>query len=298
MKNWHKLQADVNMILRKHFTPGRWGARINKIVVHHNAGQLSIEGCYRAWQTRRASAHYQVDVNGKIGQLVWDKNTAWHAGKANRSSIGIEHANATFAPSWTISEATLDNGAHLVAAICKYYRLGRPTWGKNVFPHSYFMATACPGAIAGTQRKAYMARAQYWYDKMTGGKPQPCPAPAPVKRAVARVTGRLVVDGWAGAATVRRAQQIAGTPVDGVITGQATVNRRYHYALKSVTYTGGGRSAFVKALQRRLGVTVDGHMGKQTIMALQRRLGVAVDGSFGNNTARAWQKKLNQNRLF
>ncbi|WP_240628811.1 peptidoglycan recognition protein family protein [Trueperella pyogenes] len=71
--------------------------------------------------------HYQVDSNGRIGQLVWDRDTAWHAGnwEANTTSIGIEHADISSKP-WRISEACLDNGAHLVAAICHYYKLGRP----------------------------------------------------------------------------------------------------------------------------------------------------------------------------
>ncbi|WP_308652068.1 N-acetylmuramoyl-L-alanine amidase [uncultured Actinomyces sp.] len=157
---------------------------IDKIVLHHNAGTLSIRGCYDVWQTREASAHYQVDVNGRIGQLVWDRDTAWHAGNlaANRTSIGIEHANATSTTS-PITEATLDAGAHLVAAICIRYRLGRPAWGVNVFGHKHFSATACPGHIAGDQNSAYMARAQHWYDQMTGTAtptpPPPAPAPAP-----------------------------------------------------------------------------------------------------------------------
>ena len=117
MKSWVNVEADVNKIMQKHFTPGRT-AKINKIVIHHNAGNLTTEDCYRAWQTREASAHYQVEITGRIGQLVWDENTAWHATGANANGIGIEHANNKMGPYWTISDATLENGAHLVAALC------------------------------------------------------------------------------------------------------------------------------------------------------------------------------------
>jgi len=167
MKNWATLDADVNKILTKHYTSGRSGAKINKVIVHYNAGNLTVEGCYSVWQTREASAHYQVEDGGRIGQLVWDSDTAWHASnwQANISSIGIEHANRS---DGTISEKCLDNGAHLVAAICKYYGLGRPEWLKNVFPHKYFAATSCPGQIYGSQKNAYIQRAQKWYDYMTG----------------------------------------------------------------------------------------------------------------------------------
>lgn len=172
MKNWETLEADVNMILNKHFTSGRSGKKINKIVIHHNAGNLTVQGCYNTWQTREASAHYQVESSGKIGQLVWDKDTAWHAGdwNANLTSIGIEHADITANP-WKISEACLDNGAHLVAALCKYYGLGEPTWKKNVFPHSYFSSTGCPASLQDSQNAEYMARAKKYYAEMTGGKP-------------------------------------------------------------------------------------------------------------------------------
>jgi hypothetical protein len=181
MKNWNTLEADVDLIMNKHYTAGRGGRRIDKVIIHHNAGNLSIRGCWDVWQTRQASAHYQVQSDGKIGQLVWDRDTAWHAGNwnANTTSIGIEHADVSSSP-WKVSEACLDNGAHLVAAICRYYKLGRPAWGKNVFGHKNFSATECPASLAESQHKAYMARAQYWYDHMTGSKPAPAkPKPAP-----------------------------------------------------------------------------------------------------------------------
>lgn len=169
MKDWANLVADKQLFIRKHYTPGR-RSRLRAIVLHHNAGTLTTEGCYWAWQTRKASAHYQVEVDGTIGQLVADRDTAWHTGKANPYTIGIEHANNRGAPAWTISDATLENGAHLVAALCLAYGLGVPTWGVNVYPHQHFMNTGCPGAIAGSQRDRYMSRARAWYEAMKNGK--------------------------------------------------------------------------------------------------------------------------------
>ena len=182
MKNWETVDADEVRILSKHFSQGRGGHKVEFIGIHHNAGNLSIQQTYNVWQNRPASAHYQVDINGRIGQLVWDRDTAWALGNfnMNQRSINIEHANNTGAAGgWTISEATLENGAHLVAALCKAFNLGRPVWGQNVRPHSQISPTACPGAIGGAQRDAYMTRAQYWYDQMTGSKPAPAPQPAP-----------------------------------------------------------------------------------------------------------------------
>lgn len=221
MKNWENVEADENLILNKHFTPGRAGT-INKIVLHHNAGNLTIRGCYNVWQDREASAHYQVQSDGRIGQLVWDKDTAWHAGdfNANATSIGIEHADCQTRP-WKISAACLENGAHLVAALCKYYKLGRPTWMKNVFPHSHFSATECPASIAGSQNAAYMKRAQEWYDAMMKGssapkpskpsKPAPKPAKKPAKKKDINTIAQEVIKGaWGNGDDRRRRLEAAG----------------------------------------------------------------------------------------
>ncbi|WP_223848103.1 N-acetylmuramoyl-L-alanine amidase [Bifidobacterium tissieri] len=300
MKNWDTLEADVDRILTKHFTSGRAGRKIRMVVVHHNGGRLDVDGCWQTWQTRQASAHYQVCVDGTIGQLVWDRDTAWHAanGEANRTSIGIEHADETTNP-WHISDATLDNGAHLVAAICKYYGLGRPEWMVNVFPHSHFSSTECPASIAGDQNAAYMQRAQQWYDSMVNGADVPAQVPQAAP-AAPQDDGRLAVDGSCGPATIRKWQQVMGTTVDGVISGQLVPNQRTYWrpALPTscVTYGGYG-SELIRRVQAQLGQGQDGLLGPGTIRAIQAHLGVAQDASFGPATVRALQTRLNENRF-
>lgn len=198
MKDWNKLQADEVRLVQKHFTKGRAGNKVNKVIIHYNYGDLSISGIWSVWQTRPASAHYQVDRNGRIGQLVWDSNTAWHSGNsaANRTSIGVEHANGSRGnPTGPLTEACIDNGAHLVAALCKYYGLGRPAWKVNVFPHQSFSRTACPGPLVGSQHATYMARAKYWYDQMTGAQPAPqapTSKPAPPSGYTVTVTANVL----------------------------------------------------------------------------------------------------------
>lgn len=171
--NFDTLDMDVNLILDKHFSAGRGGKDVDCIGIHYNAGNLTVEGCYSVWQTRKASAHIQVESSGRSGQLVWDSDTAWALGNfdANQRAINIEHANMA---DGMITEACLDTGSHIVAAYCKAFGLGRPEWLVNVFPHKYFAATACPGQIYGSQKDAYIQRAQYWYDVMTGAiSPEP-----------------------------------------------------------------------------------------------------------------------------
>ena len=250
MKSWENLEADEDLILSTHMTRGRQGCKVDKIVLHHNGGNLTGKDCWNVWQTREASAHYQVAADGRITQLVWDTDTAWHAGdwNANLTSIGVEHADISTDP-WSISEATLDNGAHLVAALCKHYGLGRPQWGVNVFPHSHFSATACPASIAGAQNADYMARTQAWYDRMTGAT-APTPTAQPTQSATAssaanvlQGTYRVAVDGL----NVRDRPSVSGNVVATYSNGQ-TVNLD-HWCTVADGYIWGRYTAYSGAVR-------------------------------------------------
>ena len=282
--DWNNLNADENMIIDKHYTPGRGGNRIQYVVIHHNAGVLSIAGCYNTWQTSPVSAHYQVQTDGRIGQLVHDGDTAWHAGNfaANQRSIGIEHANSAGASAgWPISEATRENGAHLVAAICRYYGLGRPQWGVNVFPHQHFSATACPGLLATTYRDAYMRRAQEWYDAMVSGKAPAASAPkATTGAAKTKTDGQLEItqDGILGGATIARWQQVMGTPIDGEISmGGSQVVVAFQKFLNSVV-----AGEHQKNLHGAATLATDGILGPATWKTYQFWSGNKLPGDMKN----------------
>jgi LysM repeat protein len=121
--------------------------------------------------------------------------------------------------------------------------------------------------------------------------------PTPTPRPVQSNSNQLVVDGAWGPATTRRLQEVLGTVVDGVISGQPRndVTRN----ISSVQFGSGG-SMMVREMQRRLGVTVDGLLGPQTIRALQRRYGTPVTGGVSrtNSTVvKAMQRSLNQGRF-
>lgn len=304
MKDWKNLIADENRIIGKHYTPGRAGHTIDKVVIHHNAGVLSIADCYNTWQTRQASAHYQVETGGRIGQLVYDRDTAWHAANllANQTSIGIEHANSGGpAQDWPVSEATRENGAHLVAAICLYYGLGRPQWMVNVFPHKRFGQTACPYHLADAYRDAYMRRAGEWYDAMKAGSAAPAGSASSVRSmpSAAKPTADALSDGVWGPATTKSLQRLLGTPQDGVISSQDQGRRG------NVPAAGDGwewvadpqGSQAIKEYQSRLGVAADGIIGPGTIRRLQNHLGVPVDGYAGVQTVKALQAKLSRGAL-
>lgn len=112
--------------------------------------------------------------------------------------------------------------------------------------------------------------------------------------------GALAVDGNVGPATVRRWQQVMGTAVDGIISGQQVPDERTYWRPaidSSVVRYGAGGSDLIRAVQRRLGCGVDGLLGPATIKAIQRHYGLAQDASFGPATARALQSALNQGRF-
>lgn len=193
--NFETLDMDVNCILDKHFSEGRGGKPVSFVGIHYNAGNLTVEGCYSVWQTREASAHIQVESSGRSGQLVWDRDTAWALGNfdKNQRSINIEHANMA---DGTITEQALDVGAHIVAGYCKLYGLGRPEWGVNVIPHKAISPTSCPGEIYGSQKDAYIQRAQHWYDVMTGAvQPEPEEPETPLPDVLRRFVD-LDPDAW------------------------------------------------------------------------------------------------------
>lgn len=129
-----------------HFSEGRSGAKVNKIIIHHMA-TTNYDIVPGIWQTREASAHYGIGKNGEIRSYVDENNTAWHAGNwnANISSIGIEHCNTTGDPTWQVAQTTIEASARLCADISKRYGLGQLVVGKNIFSHSDFSVTACPG---------------------------------------------------------------------------------------------------------------------------------------------------------
>lgn len=204
MADFWNVQPDEYKYLGKNYTSGRpYG--IKGVTIHHMAGDLDADGCNNVWRNREASAHYSIDRNGYIVQHVDDTDRAWACGDGigtrggNDTTISIEHANNARGP-WTVYPAAIESGAHLVAALCRYYGLGRPDWLVNVFPHKFWSATSCPGELAGSQNAEYMKRAQAWYDAMVSGAEASAPVepanPAPVALVPAHYALHVRNGGW------------------------------------------------------------------------------------------------------
>lgn len=113
-------------------------------------------------------------------------------------------------------------------------------------------------------------------------------------------SSKLEIDGYGGPATIAAWQKALGTVQDGVISGQCLSDKDYIGNLVSVTWDRDG-SQLVKAIQRKVGATVDGYYGYNTSKAVQQYLvkkgyKIDVDGYFGPVSVKALQKSLNNKK--
>lgn len=135
------------------------------------------------------------------------------------------------------------------------------------------------------------------YVQTAGGAVAPGPVIPPAGPPVQRPhpvpkPGVLTVDGGLGPATIRRWQQVMGTPVDGKISNPSSlvsaVQRRLNAALGGADLTVDGR-----------GIVQDGKRYK-TVEAMQRYLGTTPDGVLSvpsSGAVKALQTHLNASRF-
>jgi hypothetical protein len=121
---------------------------INLIVIHDIEGTAA--SAIQAFQdpTRAASAHYVVDYDGSITQMVREKDVAWHAGNwdYNTRAIGIEHAGYASQNLYTGQEYVAS--AQLIASICSRY--GVPMDRNHVIGHYQVPDPNNPGLFGGS----------------------------------------------------------------------------------------------------------------------------------------------------
>ena len=161
--------------ITNHKSAGRGGKKIDKIFVHHMAGNLTVQQCGNVFRSAQASAHY--GVNGKnVGCYVDEKDTAWHCGnfKYNQRSIGIELANDRGASgNWHVSDKTIETAIALIADICKRNDIKELKYtgdlSGNLCMHCWVCSTACPGPYL-KKKFSYIAKE---VNKILAGKSVP-----------------------------------------------------------------------------------------------------------------------------
>lgn len=130
------------------------------IIIHHMAGNLSVQTCGElfAKTSRQASSNYGVN-HKDVGLYVDESQRAWTTGsrEVDSQAVTIEVANNGGAPDWPIADDTLDTLIKLCIDICKRNGIPKLVWiddkesrkhfknGANICYHSDVQATTCPG---------------------------------------------------------------------------------------------------------------------------------------------------------
>jgi hypothetical protein len=190
--------------------------RKTSVTFHHNGGRLSLQGCLDVWKVREASAHFDVDGLGNVGQYAGVNMYAWHAGntQGNKESIGIEMANATLAPDYTIATVTWQSAARLGGWLFARVIGAEPT-RQTVHVHHDWKATACAGPyIDHIREQLFQAVLASYRAFAGGGTPTPAPAPAPVpagtRLPLDQVARQVIAGSWGNGDDRTRRLRAAG----------------------------------------------------------------------------------------
>ena len=127
--------------------------KIDKITIHHMAGNLSIETCGNVFapKSRGASSNYGVGSDGRIGMYCEEKDRSWCSSspKNDHRAVTIEVANDGGAPNWHVSDKALEATIKLCVDICKRNGIKKLNYtgnkNGNLTEHNYFANTTCPG---------------------------------------------------------------------------------------------------------------------------------------------------------
>ncbi len=85
----------INLMSKKCYRTWKRERSPNMIVTHWDA-TTSADRCKRVLENRNISTHFCIDNDGVIHQYVDTNHVAWHAGRVNSKSIGIDFSNAYY----------------------------------------------------------------------------------------------------------------------------------------------------------------------------------------------------------
>lgn len=273
----------------------RWdGEIIDTITIHCVVGQTSVEtlGNIFANPDRQASSNYGIGPDGRIGLYVEEKDRSWCTGGEKTCNgmtgslndyraITIEVASDTEYP-YEVTDAAYASIIDLCVDICKRNGIRKLLWEadpdlvwdksrQNMTAHRWFAYKSCPG--------------EYLYERFddiaekVNKRLDPAPQPTPEDRV-------KISDYWTKEYTVALQVMFECQIIDGEVSRQAKSDRD---ALPNVKAIGESEGTFqFKGWPGYIG-------GSALIKAIQRWVGVRVDGNCGAKTVRAWQKAMNDN---
>ena len=126
--------------------------KINAIVIHHMAGNATVESCGALFANpdRQASSNYGIGTDGRIACYVEEENRAWTTGsrEIDNRAITFEVANCSGAPEWKVSDQALEATINLCVDICRRYGFKLNYTGDksgSLHMHKWYQNTNCPG---------------------------------------------------------------------------------------------------------------------------------------------------------
>lgn len=145
------LKPPIKQFIQSPNRSSRNGAAINMVVMHCTEASLaSTLNTFKDGSPngRQVSAHYVIDRNGDIYQMVLDGERANHCKGANSNSIGIEHVA-------TKSQALTQAQTALSAALLRWLLRQYDISGTRVFGHDFAPGysgggTSCPDVLFGS----------------------------------------------------------------------------------------------------------------------------------------------------
>lgn len=248
-------------------------AKIDKITIHHMAGNCSIETCGNIFAptSRKASSNYGIDSNGRVGMYVEEKDRSWCSSNSanDHRAITIEVADDTNKAPWHSSKKAMSTLILLCADICRRNGIGSLNYtgdkNGNLTLHKWFTSTSCPG--------------EYLESMMPK---------------IANEVNNLLKSGATTYEWTEGTEIQAKKPVSA---SSATNTNNSSTSLRK-----GDKGDSVKDLQRGLnqimnaGLEVDGSFGKLTenaVKEFQKKYSLTIDGIFGKNSKAKMNELLN-----
>lgn len=126
---------------------------IDKITIHHMAGDLSVETCGNlfAKPSYEASSNYGIGSDGRVGLYVDEGDRAWASASPSNDNraVNIEVANDATGGDWPVSDAAYRKLIDLCVDICQRNGIKALNYtggaDGNLTEHRMFTATVCPG---------------------------------------------------------------------------------------------------------------------------------------------------------
>lgn len=226
------------------------------IVIHHMAGNLTVEQCGSVFSSsgREASSNYGVDTKGRVGMYVEEKDRSWATSsrEIDSKAVTIEVANDTIGGNWHVSDTALNKTIELCADICKRNGIKRLNYtgdkSGNLHAHRWYASTACPGPYLYS-KFSYIANE---VNKLLGSNSSTTVKPAPATK-----TTILLKKGSTGT-EVKTLQ----TNLNKVINANLVVDGDFGKATETA----------VKNFQKKYKLDVDGIYGEESDKAMKKAI--------------------------